>query len=528
MCKKLNINYPKDIHSTDLKYGKDLRIKENLKNELIKYMADNGNYHFIYIIKGNHKRGLYTKLSNIIDDDNASNLYDNMLANLVQNTLFYNPYLEEKDYSLKIASRIAYIDKNDKKRIREYEEKLGYHYSLSKKEKGYIFYLNNNVNIKSIIPSKMIENRIKKNINIHELNVKTINYEKSERQKSEPNTPFLYVADLACDIIKTTIVEVSDKNNHYLNTKEKILNMKRQDFYIEESQKKLSSLCKNKIFIWAYDDIEELWNELNLSVYKKDFLSSINNLYSIQNSDSPFRNYYNKFWCPALDENINSLFDEKELDLYLGKLETYIFVKDKAEYERGLFIGKVIYKLLRKSKFKNKEKYLFRLNVVLLRGYNHRGDTLKGHRCLEECEKRKDSVSALEYIEFVNRKLEVYVNEFNFEKCIEKGEYIKESLDIYKDFEGELGELLDKKPGANILRGKVLSSLGQFYSFNKEKDKAIEYFKEALEELKESKRDVNTTLSYILHLAVDTKDFELYGRYSRELWGEHELEAIFY
>lgn len=526
-CSKLNINYPQGIHTTEQNNAPEsVKIKEIIKDSLVSYIRSNGKYNFVYLIKGKNTKSYINNTSNIVEERNASNLYDNMIANLIQNFLFYNPYLKDEKYKLNIATRIAAVPKENKSKIEEYES-LGYEGRLSKANNKYIFHLNSNTGIKSAISSKIIENRMDKDIQTIDLQVETINYKKYSHQKRKPTTPFLYAADIACDIIKTTIANVSDSKNKYRNTGNKLKNIRQSDFYITETISELEKISGNNAFAWAYDDIEGLWGDLNLAIYRKDLLSALEYLYEIKTSNSPFAEFYYNFWCKDLIEDMKTIFNEDELELYLSKIEAYSLNKDKAKYEKGLFIAKYINKFLSSLNIRHKDKYIFKLNDILLRGYNHRGDTINGYKCIEICRQRKDQIDTLEYIEFMTRELQVYVNEFNYDKCIEKAEEIQLYLSIYKDMEEKIANELDKKPVGNIRIGKILSSLGQFYSFKNEKALALENFEQALIEFEGSDIDIETTKSYIMHLAIAQKDYELFIKYANELWKDKELELIF-
>ena len=524
-CIELNIKYPQQIHTTVLK-DCDLaqkRIKEKLRDELIDYINKSGKYNFVFLIKGENGRTYNCGMSNLTDENFASNLYDNMVANLAQNVLFYNPYLPEERFYLIIASRISYVNKNDVLRIMQYKE-LGYS-SKEDKDGNLIFFLNNSPSVKAAISSKIIENNINKNIDIKKIEVKKIDYENK-------TDAFLYAADIACNIIKTQILKELKRNSGRNSSRNRNFNTiysngQNSDFSIAECCNSLNRLSGTKVFAWAYDDIENLWKELNLSIYKGDFLLAIDNLYEIYNCNSPFQDFYKTYWCSGLENNIKSIFREEEMGLYLSKIESLCFAKEKSYYEKGLFLASIIKKFLNESNFKRKEEHIFKLNDLLLRGYNHRGDTKEAYLAAEECRKRKDRVGIMEYLSFLNRELEIYVNEFDYDECIKKAEDLQTCINFYKEMEQNICYILDKEAVGNILRGKILSSLGQFCSFKGDKQKAVKCFEDALEEMAASDRDRKVTLSYLLHLAVDTKDIELYEKYSKNYWNYDRPAEIF-
>jgi len=525
LCIKLSISYPNDIHTTELSYG-NKGIQKAIREGLMDYIRRNGKYHFTYMICGNNRKTYIKNTSNIVEEETASNLYDNMVANLVQNLLFYNPYLKDKKYSLNITTRVAVVNMDDKSRMDEYE-KLGYQCRLLEDEKRAIYYLNNNASIKAAISSIIITNRINRDIEIIDLNVGKANYYKSDRDRRMPTTPLLYAADIACDIIKHTIAEVSDPDNKYISLKRKLDNINKRDLYIYETVRELESISGNKAFAWVYDDIDGLWADLNLAEYRKDLLAALDYLYEIKVNSSSFSKFYYDFWCREIMNNLHLIFSPDELSLYISKIETYCLQKDKSKYEKGLFIAEKIERILMPLNIRNKDYYIFKLKDILLRGYNHRGDTINGHRCIEICREKRDYADTHEYVSFLNRSLQTYANEFNYDKCIETAKDIECYLDILKETEEEISQCLDKKLKGNIQRGKLLSSLGQFYSFKKDKEKALSYFTKALYEFEGSDNDIETTTSYILHLAVESKDYDLYCKYANKYWEYFDVENIY-
>jgi tetratricopeptide (TPR) repeat protein len=84
-----------------------------------------------------------------------------------------------------------------------------------------------------------------------------------------------------------------------------------------------------------------------------------------------------------------------------------------------------------------------------------------------------------------------------------------------------------KSQHALKLRGKVLSSLGQFYAFKRNKEKAIEYFEEALKEFANDDIQRSITLSYLMHCAIDMKDTALFKKYEKEYFKFSDINRQF-
>ena len=213
ICEKLNIEYPSGIHTTE----SNENINKYLRDSFIDYINKNGKYYFTYMICGSNRKSYINNNSNIVEEEVASNLYDNMIANLVQNILFYNPYLRDKKYYLNIATRVAFVPSSDKLRIKEYDN-LGYIYKFDSKG-NYIYFLNDNKSIKAAISSNIIANRISKDIDTIKLKVEKCNYTSNKKDKELSTTPFLYAADIVCNIIKHKIAYLSDPNNRFYSLK---------------------------------------------------------------------------------------------------------------------------------------------------------------------------------------------------------------------------------------------------------------------------------------------------------------------
>lgn len=524
-CLDLGVEYPRGIHTTEMNGNDSYMVKERLKQYLVNYIRSNPNYYFTFMLSGRNRKTYFNSNFNVVGEKYASNLYDNMIANLIENLIFFNPLLKDRAYNLNVATRIAVVSKNDTQKINEYEEQ-GYISKPYNNEKIF-FDLNNNTSIKSAIASKFIDNKMQLDIQNVDINVERISYKINKGDLENKTTPFLYAADIVCDIIKSTIAEASDPQNKYKNIGDKLRNIKQRDFFIEKITTRLHKINGNHVFAWVYDDIEGLWKDLNLAFYKKDLLLFLEVLYDIKTSNSDFGRFYYDYWCKELLKDIKLIFNSNEIDYYLSKLELFIMNKEFAIYEKGLFIALKIEDFLLSPNGSYKNKYLFKLYDILLRGYNHQGDTNKSNCYISKCKKLKNSVSTFEYIEFMNRELQIYANQFDYDKCIEKAKEIKLCLDVYREAEKEISKYLEKESELNIFIGKVLSSLGQFYAFKENKTLALDYFEKALLEFKDSNDNIKKTTNYLLHLAVAQNDYSLFIERAGEKWMDKELDLLF-
>lgn len=513
-CKLYKLHYPSGIHSTEMNRRENYRsIKEDIKNNLINYIKhknekEQGKYYFICMLKSNKHREDHNNLSNIISDDNASNLYEHMVSQLITNALFHCiNFSHSKKINLELAKRV--IPVREEERIAEYK-KLGYFYK--EKEYGTMFYLTDQRSFKSAISTKMMDTDIQNPIDF-KLNVKSINYNNTK----EETTPYLYLADFVCDIIK------------------EFFNGKKENYDIENCSQIIKNETGRNFFAWVYDDIDGIYNKLVQSFYKKDLMCCFTYIYDAINSSSEYRDYYKKVWIKSIEAKLLKIFDINKMDIYIEQIE-YLLSKEISDYEKAMYFINGISGLLVKYQKESEEKpknfnlYRYKLYDMFIRVYNHRGDIENAKKYYELCEKYKDEVDIERYMATLNRVVEIDANSFNFQEAIDKLQNSVMALDLWKETKEEVAELMGIKKQRStclILRGKSLSSLGQFYAFLGDKEKALEYFLEALEEFENSEVQKEVTTAYIMHLALQFNDLRLYQKYEKEYFGDENINVQF-
>ena len=66
---------------------KDFRLKQNIEKRIKDYLKSNGKYKLICMVKSRRPKKDYINISNIVDDNNASNLYEHMVCQLINNII---------------------------------------------------------------------------------------------------------------------------------------------------------------------------------------------------------------------------------------------------------------------------------------------------------------------------------------------------------------------------------------------------------------------------------------------------------
>lgn len=495
-CHRNSISYPQDLHGIDMNRTPALRsIKASLKKELLAYFQRSGCYHFTCMIKSRQDRTDFINISNLVHDHTASNLYEHMINQTLQNLIFYNPVLDTEDQlMLEIATRSFPVPLSDTDAIHKYED-LGYSYRDHYDKR--IFYLTDQKTFKTALAVKMMESRIQRPIQV-DLNVQRINYTTNAKR-----TPYLYTADLACDIIRDYI------------------QVAKPDFNLLHAATELQKLTGNEPLIWAYDDIDGIWQQFYLACSRRNYIEALVSLYQIRQHSSPFRGVYERHCLPMLQTRLHPAFDIRKLDIYEEEL-SFMFIPHQRTDEPamdtdcGIFAGEDLWERIREhadSEFIRKRKY--RLADMLMRGFNHKGNTARASYFYQYCLDHRDAVSPEDYCGTALTAAQILVNWFDYDGAIQIVEQSYEQLKKLKTVYSEMssgngqGHASSRYP----LFGKLLSSLGQFYAFKRQKEDALLFFEEALQEFEAGSSDYNKTLSFILHLALDHKDRELYRCY---------------
>lgn len=509
-CRELGMNYPKEIHAREIT---SIYKKNALKSNLKKYLNSNGKYRAVLMIKSKSPRKDYSNISNMVDDDTASNLYEHMISQLINNIMFYNPYFsDERQINLEIATRSIPVPNNNITEIEKYEA-LGYNSTKLDRETRY--YLTDQRTFKSAISTKMMESRIKKEVNV-KLNVQSINYMSAGKDEKRKTTPFLYIADLVCDMIRDSIDSMAN------------------DFNLGKCYQEMKDVTLNDTFCWVYDDIDCMWTSLYENYSNGDYIGCLKMIFDMHEKKSFFRDYYSKHWVDVIDGKLYTIFDPDKADLYITEAE-YLLSKGRKTREKherdiplGVFIGQRLWEDIKKFETQNpgcriKSSLKYKLSDLMIMGYNHQGNIQKPKEYFKICSDLRGSVSPEDYFGTLLSTAQIYANEFDFHSALKLIEdnikYLYSIKNVYQEISNGINTKNDKVRYG--LLGKALSSLGQFSAFLGKN--ALQYFEKALEEFDNPSLNRSITVSYILHHALDMKDTDLYKKYEMEYFGSKDL-----
>jgi tetratricopeptide (TPR) repeat protein len=493
-CQEFGISYPSGIHSNVMK---DRTKKDLLLNKVKQYLRESGNYYITCMLKSPNEKTTYASFSNIVDEEVASNLYERMITQLIDNLLFYNPYFaDEETVVLDLATRSIKVFASDPVTMEKYHQ-LGY--GFKKYPDSTVFFLTDQKTFKTALSTKMMEAGIKRAIN-YTINVESINY-----KSNFETTPFLYLADCVCSILRDS------------------LNERYGDYHIENTFTEMTEITGNDFIFFAYDDINDQWNKLFSEFQQGNFIESLESIFKIKQMAPPFVQYYTSHWVTEVESKIFTIFDEKKINLYIGEVEYLLTNKDRErdkekDLHKGLYIGELLREAIEQFGLSHSvEKVKYRLMDILIRGYNHIGDTEKAKEYFRECERLKSFVSPEDYCATFLNVAQIYANEFEFEEAknhiLQSRTFLIRLKELYQMIAAETGQ--SQQAAKYPLLGKIESSLGQFYSYQRNPEIALSHFKQALAEI-DTPLDREITISYLLHMAIEEKNFNLYQEYVAE------------
>jgi hypothetical protein len=305
-------SFPEDLHRN---YKNDnylfvKRVKERIANNLPNYLKRNGNYHITCMLKSKKDRNDFSRVSNVIDDSIASNLYEHMICGLIKNLLFYNINIDiNNGVNLEIPTRLSVIPLDDTDKIEQFM-RLGYRPSnrdfryTGKKACG--FFSTDEKTFKTSIATLIMNDKRRINVSFNKINVQSIDYNICSESMA-----FLYLADFLCDNIRSNIV------------------VARKDHGIEGLHEWAKEVTGgNEPFLYAYDDIDSIHTQIMDKFYRKEFVDTLEQLYDACNFKSDYTEYYRKKWFKLILNNIDYVFDLGELDSYINKMDKRLKTDD--------------------------------------------------------------------------------------------------------------------------------------------------------------------------------------------------------
>lgn len=510
--REIIVEYPQSLHSTDNnKFNKNIetipqKINKLLNKKVMEYIKKSGKYNLTAMLKNSEMEedleidAEEVSVKTMVDFKNGSNLYERMATKFLYNNIFYNPILADKNnkVNLNLATRTIKVEKDSEL----FNQLKNLDYGKRKNDDGaYRFFVTEAATFRSALSTKIYESEVNKNIECS-LNVESIDY------KEGKTTPYLYLADNICDIIRNEIREIKGELN--------ILKL------IEVIKAKTG----NDMFCFIHDDVDLIWTRLIEKIQEGNLIGAFEKIGEIKKSNCKHKDLYINFWVPKVKDKLEEIFNEKMMDTYLGNLD-YYFTKEASSYEKGMEIAQNLLELIENKNVRNKEYIKYRINEKIALSYNHRGAIDKSLNYFNACEKLKTSgVSVMEYLSTMNRKTVALMNACAYEEAMNE---LSKHIKHYEKIECaylEIAATLDMESEKSYeveAKGKILSGLGQSLAFMRKYSEAEEKFIEALNTFKDNGNRAVTN-SYLIHLYIETRDKENYEKQIKEIYQTTDLK----
>lgn len=506
-----NAEYPCDLHigNNNRRNNKVRQVKRKYSSTLGDFLKK-GQYEGRDILcDGRHRTGKYytyafvkskdgkqhlakADIGNLINENNASNLYMHMVEDVLSKLLFYNNiFANQKEVAFDLATRIykGGIEED----ISNYTD-IGY--GIKTLNDGKLVYLTNTDVFRTSLERDMLSKN-KTDIEIKYLNTRSIRYTNNTR---DDGYEFLYLADAVCTCLGF--------NNNYLND------------YLDNTWERMEKLTGNNRLLFSYDNVDTEFTRAWEAVENGYIYNALDIAFDILQPENVETKFYKKVW-------------EKELFLLISKkIDVSAFIIAIEQYSRSMrnnninqqkmiYIYKQLEKLIQNISFSDSwdKTILYDFYTAGASAYNHIGNSQKANECLN---KRK------EYIPFISMEKEIRNrNKLSVSLC-GSFRYLEAEKIAMKNYQycNAMYEIQSKIFKNDILYnsteyGVTCSQLGQIYSYMLD-ERAENMFCEALNILKKGTPDYYITESYLLHYYLTIKNKEKYTKYAKEYFGGND------
>lgn len=527
VCESVACQYPNDLHFCTYFQGgnngrKVAMVKQKLTETLGEFLqkgtynhcrigdgngelpARQGKYHIFCMLKSDGgKAGLLgERISELVKDNFASNLYLHMAEEVVARILFHNPILENVDeIRLDIATRRVVLDSKEvpdfNERVKEYR-KLGYRLDTEHSTEETKVFLITNPDVYRTAMEREMMNGEKASIQIDWIGVKSIYYKSPDRRMV-----FLYLADIICSILGYKIKGEAAYQ------------------WMEEFKQKADRLTgEDKNLLFAYDIADSFFAKAWKKLEEKDYYKALSIAYEGRKLETPFAPYYKENWYPKL---LDMLAKEKDVSAYtmaLHKLQESI-MNNNLNQDKVLFILKGLELVEPNISYECKEDkaILYELYDTGVAAYCHIGDSKQAMMYFHKCEEYAPYIGIERYLGTRNQVAVLLNDSFQPERALEIAKENYFYHELIADMKQQIFE--DEKSAAYLEHAKTLSQLAQAYAFAKD-SQSEGYFLKALQELEPDSPNYLITLSYLLHDDIQRGEREKYLERSKEYFGQNK------
>ncbi|MBQ1377489.1 MAG: hypothetical protein IIY77_05915, partial [Lachnospiraceae bacterium] len=537
----------------------------------------------LYLGENARKMGV-NSAPGVTDNALASNLYQNMVREMVAHSIFLNPYIKEekeKKPEVILNNPTRVINLQDASGQRSIYENFGYSLRTINAEPD------GAVHLWSIMDAGFLQATIRefsshRNVVIREERTESINYDHDNTTRQLAN---LYMADCICSYLSHNISAEAEKHLREKHPqlmepegKKKPLSKEQRKQAAKKAEKERKELCaallrsrmkelnpRPENMFFYFDDVDHYYEEACKAFLKGYLFEELCQIYSgLRLKDSNPKRYYRKKWFALLEREIERNCSPDMFEKAVDEARAYR-VTDNIAQGRLMYVYKKLMQL--SNRLEISSEYRLKLYDLGISAYTHIGDPKKAEACYLECRAKFPYAEISQIQEINNRMITVYNDQFRFSEAesmaarvlelkkpalpgtfeqtgwnaySEMAELVRKMFILFYGAGGLAGnrsvaeteslneadmKLIDHidPPSGRKTSYKAWSSLGQVYAF--EKDPAAETcFIKVLDVLKKEKGpDYYITLSYLLHWYIAAGNRAEYEKYAKEMFGSDNL-----
>ncbi len=511
VCNAKGATYPQALHWGHGQNNKVRFVKEEYSRTLGEFLqnakykgnpviSDDGidrvGVYYVYaLVKSRKGKPEFIKadVSNLINENNASNLYMHMVEDTVARLLFYNlEFKDRKEVSLDLATRVYVGDVGE-----DVSAHADIGYTTRTAGNGEIVYLTNKDVFRTALERDMLFEEKASDINVKSLMARSINYD-----NANAGHEFLYMADAVCTYLGF--------ENEYGTNKQ----------YLKKVWDRMEKLTEDKRLLFSYDIVDTDYAKGWRSVSSGDIYNALCFAYDAFTAASEAAGFYKEIWEKVLFERIINTINLSDIMDAIRKLTQYT-TTNNINQQKLLYLFKSLETIVEQSGLCNNrtKAFLYDLYDAGVAAYNHVGEPIKAEECAEKCRQYQQFISIDRKLINRNKIAVSMCDSFRYKEAeqliLPSYEYYKKTFELQKKILGEEARYNSREYAI------VCSQLGQIYSYMQDV-RAEELFHKSLSLMEKESADYYITTSYMLHYYLQTKEKEKYEKYAKEYFGGYD------
>lgn len=510
VCKGKGAAYPQALH---IGHGQDRAVRF-VKQEYAKTLGaflKEGTYQGRRILSGDGKRRLgeyyvyaivksrqgkqalvQSGISNLINENQASNLYMHMVEDVISRLLFYNnEFIAKEEVSLDLATRVYMGQPGED--LSEHTD-IGYR-TRDLRNKEMVFLTNADVFRTALERDMLLEEE--NDIMVKSLTARSIDYD-----DAGAGHEFLYLADAVCTCLGF--------GNEYGIRKN----------YLDKTWERMEELAGDKRLLFCYDAVDTEYTKAWRLALEGNIYKALSVAFDAFNRAGEAAAFYKQVWEQPLCEKLKKSADASAIATAVRKFAQSAR-NNNITQQKLVYIFEKLKSLAETIAFSNVQDkaVLYELYDAGVAAYNHVGNPQKARECAEKCREHAGLVGIEKEIRNRNKQVVGLCDSFRYPEALKIAEtsykYYEISYEAQKNLFGE--DVIYN----SLEYGIACSQLAQVYSFMQDA-RAELLFQKALSLMEKATADYYITESYLLHYYLQTGEREKYETYAKEYFGGHE------